>query len=273
MSAGSRGRPCPDRPGDALAARIPGLIPGIHNYCDRWCERCSLTSRCAIAGPRSRDRAAGPAEDEGNNEEFWNQLAFSFAAAIRKIRKEAGKRGIDLDSPQLQAATERADQKRRRSATRSGASLSKAASSYRKAGHKLLRAIPGALADTEEALATENRLGIGQPDTTAAAIRDALDGVHWYLFFIEVKLRRAVQGAVDERQVHLADLPSDSDSSAKIALLAIDRSIAAWARLREHFAAEHGDAILNLLVQLERLRRAAEAKFPHAREFKRPGFD
>ena len=22
------------------------LIPGIYNYCDRWCERCSFTSRC-----------------------------------------------------------------------------------------------------------------------------------------------------------------------------------------------------------------------------------
>ena len=24
----------------------PRFISGIHNYCDRWCERCPLTSRC-----------------------------------------------------------------------------------------------------------------------------------------------------------------------------------------------------------------------------------
>jgi hypothetical protein len=24
----------------------PDHIPGIYNYCDRWCERCQLTSRC-----------------------------------------------------------------------------------------------------------------------------------------------------------------------------------------------------------------------------------
>ena len=254
-------------------ARKPGLIPGIHNYCDRWCERCPLTTRCAIADPKPRDRAAERPTDDAGNEEFWNELVVSFAAVIRLIRRDAKRRGIDLDSPELQAETERADQKRRRAATRSGSALFKAASAYRKAGHSFLRALPGALADTEEALATENRLGIGQPDTTAAAIRDALDVVQWYLFFIEVKLRRAVQGAVDERQLGLEDLPRDSDGSAKIALIAIDRSLAAWARLREHFAAAHGDAILDLLVQLERLRRAAEAKFPAAREFKRPGFD
>ena len=26
----------------------PNLISGIHNYCDRWCERCPLTARCLV---------------------------------------------------------------------------------------------------------------------------------------------------------------------------------------------------------------------------------
>ncbi len=252
----------------------PGLIAGIHNYCDRWCERCPQTARCSVYRTEERRQADGDrATNDTSNEAFWNELVLSFAAVIRMIRRDAKRRGIDLDSPELQTEIERADRKRRRAAARSGAALFKAASAYRKAGHNLLHAIPGALADTEEALVTESRLGIGQPVATAAAIRDALDVVQWYLFFIEVKLRRAVQGAIDERQLHIEDLPRDSDGSAKIALLAIDRSLAAWARLRKHFATEHGDAILDLLVQLERLRRVAEAKFPAAREFKRPGFD
>lgn len=24
----------------------PRFIPGIYNYCDRWCERCPLSNRC-----------------------------------------------------------------------------------------------------------------------------------------------------------------------------------------------------------------------------------
>lgn len=255
-------------------AAAPGLIAGIHNYCDRWCERCPLTARCAVFRTEERRQAARDgAPDDTANEQFWNELVLSFSAVVRMIRRDAKKRGIDLDSPELQAETERADQKRRRAAARSGSALFKAASAYRKAGHELLRALPTALADTEQALVTESRLGIGRPDATAAALRDALDVVQWYLFFIEVKLHRAVQSVVDERDLQLGDLPRDSDGSAKVALIAIDRSLAAWARLREHFAAEHGDAILDLLVQLERLRRAAEAKFPAARAFKRPGFD
>ena len=27
-------------------ARNPKFIPGIFNYCDRWCERCAFTARC-----------------------------------------------------------------------------------------------------------------------------------------------------------------------------------------------------------------------------------
>ena len=25
----------------------PKNIPGIYNYCDRWCERCSFTDKCS----------------------------------------------------------------------------------------------------------------------------------------------------------------------------------------------------------------------------------
>ena len=77
---------------------------------------------------------------------------------------------------------------------------------------------------------------------------------------------------VDDRRDGDDGYPSDADGSAKVALIALDRSIAAWARLRGHLAAE-GDAILDLLVQLERLRRATERVFPQARAFQRPGFD
>ncbi|MDB5210640.1 MAG: hypothetical protein JWQ30_1467, partial [Sediminibacterium sp.] len=37
------------------------FISGIHNYCDRWCERCTFTNRCSIyedpgdVSPEERD--------------------------------------------------------------------------------------------------------------------------------------------------------------------------------------------------------------------------
>ena len=97
--------------------------------------------------------------------------------------------------------------------------------------------------------------------------------MQWYQHFISVKLQRAIGSRVHEAEEGDFGFPKDSEGSAKVALIAIDRSIAAWARLREHFEAGHGDAILDLLVQLERLRREAEREFPRARAFQRPGFD
>lgn len=65
---------------------------------------------------------------------------------------------------------------------------------------------------------------------------------------------------------------NDSDGSAKVALIAIERSIGAWTRLRAHLP-DRADELLDLLVMLDRLRRATDAQFPAARAFKRPGFD
>ena len=42
--------------------------------------------------------------------------------------------------------------------------------------------------------------------------------------------------------------------------------------MREHFP-ERTDDLLNFLVHLDRLRRAAEKEVPNARSFVRPGFD
>jgi hypothetical protein len=51
-----------------------------------------------------------------------------------------------------------------------------------------------------------------------------------------------------------------------------ERSIAAWAALLTHFP-DPQDRILNLLATLKALLRQAEASFPNARAFLRPGFD
>ena len=52
----------------------------------------------------------------------------------------------------------------------------------------------------------------------------------------------------------------------------MDRSLAAWARLRAHLS-DDSDAIIDLLVQLDRLRKKVETHFPTARAFVRPGWD
>lgn len=188
------------------------------------------------------------------------------------VRKEAKKLGLDLDDPKVMEAARQEERARRRRAACEGSQLHRIATAYWKTARKLLERLPVELRATQEALDTQARLGAGTPHAAAEGIRDALEVVQWYLFFIDVKLSRAVSGRVDEAIEGDDGFPSDADGSAKVALVAIDRSIGAWARLREHLEGE-ADPILDLLVLLEKLRRATEQEFPRARAFKRPGFD
>jgi hypothetical protein len=111
------------------------------------------------------------------------------------------------------------------------------------------------------------------PGIDAIDIDDIMDVIHWYHMQISVKLIRATEGQMFEQDNRdLKDYPLDSDGSAKVALIGIDRSVEAWAAARFHFP-DQEDAILRMLVLLSRLRSCVELKFPNAKAFRRPGFD
>ena len=58
-------------------ANNPDLISGIYNYCDRWCERCPLTSRCLVYATEQEDDYSFPGNDL-RNEAFWQKLSAVF---------------------------------------------------------------------------------------------------------------------------------------------------------------------------------------------------
>lgn len=59
--------------------------------------------------------------------------------------------------------------------------------------------------------------------------------IRWYQFFIHVELQTALLHAQEEPHPLLADEPRVSDGEAKIALIAIDRSLDAWDTLGRMF--------------------------------------
>ncbi len=72
------------------------FIPGIYNYCDRWCERCTFTSRC-----RNYEGTSKLTSDQLdiNNKAFWENIASNFTEAIQLLHKAAEKHGFDLTTP------------------------------------------------------------------------------------------------------------------------------------------------------------------------------
>ena len=55
-------------------AADPRFIAGVYNYCDRWCERCPLTSRCLVYAMEQTEGPEDPAARDIRNRAFWRRI-------------------------------------------------------------------------------------------------------------------------------------------------------------------------------------------------------
>jgi hypothetical protein len=256
-------------------ARDPRFISGIYNYCDRWCERCPLSDRCLNYAMEKREDDGDPAVRDLANEKFWQGLHETFRETIEWIRADARERGIDLDDPILQAEVATQDRQERRLAAKNRP-LARAAMGYLKATDKWFKDAKSVFHAKGLELDQLARLEVGDPGGEAAELQGLVEVVRWYQHFIYVKLCRAIESKASEEleaDEEMKSFSKDSDGTAKVALIAVDRSIAAWSALRSTLDEDQSDDVLDLLVQLAALRRETERLFPQARTFIRPGFD
>jgi hypothetical protein len=249
------------------------FIPGIYNYCDRWCERCTFASRCRTfesAGKLSSE------ELDMNNQVFWDNLSKNFQDTIGLLRQAAEKYGFDPDKP-MRVEEETAYKQHKtflRTATRQHV-LIKLCKQYRHIVWPFVQKSDGFVDKTRE-LVDHLHLGIGSPEEvvhTVAGIGDCFDVISWYLFFIDVKLQRALHGKIEGEGFAIENnFPKDSEGSAKIALIAIEKSIDAWTRLHNLLPSSE-DIALHALAILLQLKEKTTKEFPQAMQFRRPGFD
>ncbi len=247
-------------------AKNPKLIPGIYNYCDRWCEHCIFTKRCMNYSMGKDD------DDETrdlNNEKFWNKIHENFQVAMELLAEAAAEHGIDMNKIEIDQ-NEVDDREAEKEITKHHPCY-KDSEKYIKLGRKWIEGRKEVLQNKENELNQKLKLGAekNQLDSEVDEITDAFEIIQWYLFFISAKIYRALMG---RRNGEDDDFPKDSDGSAKIALISIDRSIAAWGIILKHFPEEE-DSILFMLALLDKMRKGTEKEFPDARSFIRPGFD
>lgn len=249
----------------------PGKIEGIYNYCDRWCARCNFTTRCEIYEPGSKP--PGEQVDE-KTRAFQERLSMNIDKANDLLRKAARDAGIDVE------AQARIDHTIRRSAEMQMQiqrhPLIVLSVEYSMIGRHWLKTQPGML-DHLESLKTELTLGV---ETNQGAkrethlIKDSLATIHWYLDFIHDKLSRALLGKAGAAEYSGSTDKDqrDQDGSAKIGIIAIDRSLEAWSGIFS-ILPEEEDHFLKVLSILEKMKKLAMAEFPLASSFVRPGFD
>lgn len=239
---------------DGMAAESDehGFIPGVYNYCDRWCERCAFTSRCRVYAMEMAVRIDGlngelarAAENlPGDPAEEW------------PVDLAAESEADDEDEEELDQAMLAHD-----------------------VAHALADVHP--LTEAVESLATLARpiLDAVAARMTAAgqqaeAFRDPVEVLDRHRYFVALKIRRALSGR-DTPPILDDDgrpFPSDADGSAKVVYLACTAMRGAAQRLalldpdlasRAARFTQAADRVLELL----------DATFPGHRAFRRPGLD
>ena len=244
-----------------------GFIESVFNYCDRWCERCHLTSRCRVFA-QERSEFSDPATQDLANEEFWRSLERTFRGIKETLAEEAEKRGIVLDEKSIEEERQRSED---RFAESQHHPLLQRAEAYSGMARQWLAEKESLVAHTVDRLDLAERLDRGRgANAEKGRIGEAVDVIQYYLFQIQTKLFRTLDA--DDLESERQDPASDTNGSAKVAIIGLDRSIAAWSVLYEQISAEE-DSILDLLLHLDRLRKLTEREFPGARSFVRPGFD
>ena len=220
-------------------ARDPRFIPLVYNYCDMWCERCPLTGRCllfaadASSGHRNDRRGDGGRSVTGGLE-MARALLETAAPGTEAIA------AINVKLADPDAAPERCAL---------GQPLEFLARHYAIQAGSYLNSLPGGFAgDWPE----------GSP----------LEVASWFHILIAAKTYRSLVSAHGAAEA--PELRFDALGSAKLVLVAIDRSLTAWRAI----GATDADARVSGLIELlEALRTGVEIRFPDARAFVRPGLD
>lgn len=227
-------------------------IDFISAYCDRWCERCAFTTRCSnyaveaalqmcdgdlAAATELAVGAPPPMSDaEHRRRQAFLDEVLSYEpteAELEELRREEEARNERIDEEALITATERM--------------------------HLLAR----------DWLERHRSAACASGPNVAEAVAV----IAWDIGIIHVKVWRALQGR--DEYLHgdpFEDDPVQNDwnGSAKVALISIRRSAAAWRVIAEELNDEEARAII---AELHWLEREALRAFPDAWRFRRPGFD
>lgn len=250
-------------------AKDPRHIPGIYNYCDRWCERCQFTSKC-LNCTLAEEQFGNLQENDELNEAFWQKLSEMLHNTLTMIKEMAKEEGIDLDSIDIKKNYQNEDTNKENFLEHL---ISHTSENYAKSVDEWFNSNEYLFLKKEDEM---NRIRLissqTNPAREAISINDATEIIRWYQYQIMVKLKRAIKSASSEVSSDLDDFPKDSDGSAKVSLIGIDRSISAWKILLTSFP-EQKKQILSLVEMLEHIKNRVETQFPHARSFVRPGFD
>lgn len=244
-------------------------IPGIYNYCDRWCKRCNYKNRCAVYADSVNDTME---EKDISNQAYWNKISKNLKKGLKILHKAAEKYGVDLDNIPREEEEQIVKEQNEIRQLVMEHRLIKNCDRYSKLTYGLMHDEEFWQQKGNDLIAEINCNLVDEENGNAqlALISNCRETIQWYKDFIGIKFRRALSGKIEFTDLH-DPVQNDSNGSARVAMICLERTKKAWKRLFELIPDE--DQILPVLALLSQIERIAHEEFPQAGQFQRPGFD
>jgi hypothetical protein len=245
---------------DDKTPRTPPLVPGVHNYCDRWCERCRFRTRCLVAVMHDRIDAAAARGEDLSRTDLLDELLGPYDGPPRPWLDEIDEISGAANRPPTEGEVREMERQENELERRLAAdALLLDARDYGTMAERISRALAAELSSHGDAV-----------------VLAAVEAIERQSLCIAAKTYRAVSGELrDLIADYEGDDPvqSDHNGSAKIARLMVAESRECWTVLTQLGRATADGVPIRMIERLDRLDRDLALRFPRAMEFNRPGFD
>lgn len=243
------------------------FISGIYNYCDGWCERCSYIDRCLNYSSLD-EYDFNNEDDEGTLDNTLDSVFEIFSDISAFLKEEAEKSGIDLNEEIDMSDYENAKEKA------NSHPLTKKTYKYFQLVNDWFKSRKEIVTQQTDEFIKFTELGLDEEkiQSNVNEFQDAIEVIQWYYTLIRVKVIRALHTKFDKSYVDEEFTFEQVNTSAKIALVGCEKSLAAWKTLYEYLK-EDEDKILTILAYLDKLIKSIKEEFPDVAEYKRPYFD
>jgi hypothetical protein len=250
----------------------PNNIPGIFNWCDRWCERCHMTSRCTLYQQEKEDRSV--LESDLSEEEKLEKIREKLKETMEMLSEAEEEFDIDQDEIDEEEQEEAMQEHEINQIKLDIHPISDLSEAYMKESMDWLKS-KGKDPIYEpffQIMYSEGRDQSSVP-TEFNKVLNFLESVQWYQTMIPVKCRSAFNYLSEKS--FWDEFPVEErgyNGTAKVSLLCVENSIKAWEGLL-FWANNEDDKIMSMLEKLIEIKHVLEAEFPDAYLFIRPGFD
>jgi hypothetical protein len=253
----------------------PNHIPGIYNWCDRWCERCKMTSKCFLYAQEQEDKAIMDSDlDQDEKMEKMREKLMETMEMLSEAADEFEMDEDDMDELDEEEQDEMMHDHEINNIKIDIHPLSDLSEVYMnecmgwvngKTKDPLLG--PLLIGEISEGINDENEV------EKLKKVISNLESIQWNQTMIPVKCRGALNYLSDRS--FWDDYPIEErayNGTAKVALICIKNSIDAWQGIL-FWSKDEEESILPLLEKLIQIKQILEEEFPDAYKFIRPGFD